>query len=176
MKKLLIKKMNLLDNRFNKKKYYFLKKNFIYPFIIIILIFFLDRYTKIQILNNYDDSTIYLNYFINFDLIWNTGIGFGLFSYNSSLIYSLFTLVIGIVLLYLIYISINSELIDTMIFSIIIGGALGNFYDRLIFNAVPDFIDLHYMNYHWFTFNVADIFISIGIISFLLKGFFNKKK
>ena len=168
--------MNLLDNRFNKKKYYFLKKNFIYPFIIIILIFFLDRYTKIQILNNYDDSTIYLNYFINFDLIWNTGIGFGLFSYNSSLIYSLFTLVIGIVLLYLIYISINSELIDTMIFSIIIGGALGNFYDRLIFNAVPDFIDLHYMNYHWFTFNVADIFISIGIISFLLKGFFNKKK
>jgi|TARA_B110000444_G_C18529084_1_gene450300 signal peptidase II len=63
-----------------------------------------------------------------------------------------------------------------MIFSIIIGGALGNFYDRLIFNAVPDFIDLHYMNYHWFTFNVADIFISIGIISFLLKGFFNKKK
>ena len=176
MKKLLIKKMNLLDNRFNKKKYYFIKKNFIYPFIIIILIFFLDRYTKIQILNNYDDSTIYLNYFINFDLIWNTGIGFGLFSYNSSLIYSLFTLVIGIVLLYLIYISINSELIDTMIFSIIIGGALGNFYDRLIFNAVPDFIDLHYMNYHWFTFNVADIFISIGIISFLLKGFFNKKK
>ena len=112
--------------------------------------------------------------FLNVDLIWNIGIGFGLFSSESPLFYNMVTLLIGSVILILIYILIISENLDKLIYSIIIGGACGNFYDRLIYRAVPDFIDLHYNNFHWFTFNVADIFISIGITAFIIKGFFVK--
>ena len=113
---------------------------------------------------------------INLDLIWNTGIGFGLLSTNSLLVYNSVTLLIGIVILFLVYILAISEKVDKLIYSIIVGGALGNFYDRVIFNAVPDFIDLHYDNFHWFTFNLADIFITIGILIFIIKGNFVKNK
>ena len=90
------------------------------------------------------------------------------------MIYNLITLLIGLIILILIYIFTKSEIIDKFIYSIIIGGALGNFYDRLIYKAVPDFIDLHYDNFHWFTFNVADIFITTGIMILILKSFFEK--
>ena len=149
-----------------------LKKENCYLLAIILLIFGLDRYSKIEIINNFSDTSVYLNDFLNFDLIWNTGIGFGIFSTNSELIYNLITFLIGIVILILIYFLIISNSIEKLIYSIIIGGALGNFYDRLAFKAVPDFIDLHYANFHWFTFNVADIFISIGIIFFIIRGYF----
>ena len=56
----------------------------------------------------------------------------------------------------------------------ILAGALGNFYDRIVYSAVPDFIDIHYENFHWFTFNLADIFISIGIIMIIIKDLFFK--
>ena len=167
--------MNLLKIGLDKKKFSIFEKKNIYSIILILLIFLIDRYSKMKILDNLNQETIYVNSFINFDLIWNTGIGFGLFDHNTALIYNSLTLIIGFVLLALIYIAIFSEKIDTFIFSIIIGGALGNFYDRLRLNAVPDFIDIHYMNFHWFTFNVADIFITLGIITFLLKDFFIKK-
>ena len=90
--------------------------------------------------------------------------------------YNSVTLLIGIVILFLVYILAISEKVDKLIYSIIVGGALGNFYDRVIFNAVPDFIDLHYDNFHWFTFNLADIFITIGILIFIIKGNFVKNK
>ena len=151
------------------KKNLFTKEN-IFFFILIIFIFFLDRYSKNIILNNFSENTFYINDFLNFDLIWNTGIGFGLLSNNSSLTYSLITVLIGLVILILMYFSFSSDKIDKFIFSIIIGGALGNFYDRLSLQAVPDFIDLHFKNFHWFTFNVADIFITIGIIAFILRN------
>ena len=115
------------------------------------------------------------NDFLNFYLIWNTGIGFGLLSFDTNLIYNLITTLIGLLIIILIMIGIKSESSEKIIFSIIVGGALGNFYDRIVFNAVPDFIDLHYGNFHWFTFNVADIFITIGVIAFLIKGFFLKR-
>ena len=150
------------------KKNLFTKEN-IFFFILILFIFFLDRYSKNIILNNFSENTFYINDFLNFDLIWNTGIGFGLLSNNSALTYSLITLLIGLVILILIYFSFSSDKIDKFIFSIIIGGATGNFYDRLSLQAVPDFIDLHFKNFHWFTFNVADIFITIGIIAFMLR-------
>ena len=134
----------------------------------------LDRISKIEIINNFSENTYYINDFINFDLIWNTGIGFGLLSSDTSLIYNIVTVLVGLVILILFYVTNISENKDKFIFSIIIGGAIGNFYDRLSINAVPDFIDLHYNNFHWFTFNVADIFISLGIIAFLMKGFFIK--
>ncbi len=149
-------------------------KNNLYCLLIIVIIFFLDRYSKIKILNSYSDNIYYINNFINFDLVWNTGIGFGLLSFESNLYYNLITILILVVIISLLIISLNSDNIDKITFSTIIGGALGNFYDRITFKAVPDFIDLHYGNFHWFTFNVADIFITIGIFSFLIKGFLIK--
>ena len=149
-------------------------KNNLYYLIVILIIFFLDRYTKFLILDNFSENTYYLNDFINLDLIWNVGIGFGFLSTDSFLIYNLITLLIGFVILILFYFLVLSEKIDKLIYSVIIGGALGNFYDRLVYNAVPDFIDLHYDNFHWFTFNVADIFITIGILIFILRSIFMK--
>ena len=149
-------------------------KNNLYCLCVISIIFFFDRYTKLLILNNFTEDTYYFNDYLNFDLVWNTGVGFGLFASNSSLIYNLITFLIGFIILALIYVTISSKNLDKFIFSIIIGGALGNFYDRLTFNAVPDFIDLHYNSFHWFIFNVADIFITLGIIIFIMRGFFEK--
>ena len=149
-------------------------KNNLYCLIVILIIFFLDRYTKLLILDNFSENTYYLNDYINLDLIWNIGIGFGFLSTDSYLAYNLITLLIGLVILSLFYFLVLSEIIDKLIYSVIIGGALGNFYDRLVYNAVPDFIDIHYKNFHWFTFNVADIFITIGILIFILRSFFVK--
>ena len=164
----------MIDLKEIKKKIF--SKEHIYSIAIIVIIFTLDRYSKIQIINNFSSSTLYINDFINFDLVWNTGIGFGLFSSGSSYLYNLITFIIGIVILILLFINFKSENFEKIIFATIIGGAFGNFYDRIYFNAVPDFIDLHFNNFHWFTFNVADIFISLGIITFLLTGFFIKTK
>jgi len=156
-------------------KVIFLKEN-ILMFFLIILVFFLDRYSKTFMLSNLNENLIYINDFINFDLIWNTGIGFGFLSSSSSLIYNTISVLVGIIVIVLIYISLKSDKFDKTAFSLIIGGALGNFYDRIFFNAVPDFIDIHYDNFHWFTFNIADIFITIGVICFITKGFFVKDK
>ena len=147
-------------------------KNNLYCFVVISIIFFLDRYTKLFILNNFTENTYYLNNYINLDLVWNTGIGFGLFSSNSDIVYNLTSLLIIMVIVCLIYFLIRSEKYEKIIYSIIVGGALGNFYDRMFFKAVPDFIDLHYKNFHWFTFNLADIFITLGITAFLFKEIF----
>ena len=150
------------------------KRENISPFVLILTIFFLDRYSKTIVINDFSDRKLFLNDFLNLDLIWNTGIGFGLLASNSSMIYNIITLLIGAIIMVLIYMVIISKNLDKLIFSIIIGGALGNFYDRLIFKAVPDFIDLHYNNFHWFIFNIADIFITIGIIIFITRGLFEK--
>ena len=165
--------MNIINN-FNSKKNLFLNQENIILIIFIILFFSLDRISKIQIITNFSERVYFINDFMNFDLVWNTGIGFGLLSFDSSIIYNSITVFIGMVILFLIYLAITSATAERLIFSTIIGGAIGNFYDRLVFSAVPDFIDLHYYNFHWFIFNVADIFITLGIISFLMKGFFVK--
>ena len=159
----------MIDSENIKKN--FLKIENIFVFIITIIIFCLDRYSKNQIIYNYAENTVFVNKFINLELIWNTGIGFGLLSTNSSLIYNLVTTLIGAIISILVFFSFTKDKTEKFIFWIIIGGAAGNFYDRLVFQAVPDFIDLHFNNFHWFTFNVADVFISIGIIAFILRGF-----
>ena len=158
------------------KKILPLNKENIYLLILVFCIFFLDRASKIKIINNFSEKKFFIYDFLNIDLIWNTGIGFGLLSSDSILVYNIITILIGLVILTLSYITIISDKIDKFIFSIIIGGALGNLYDRLIYNAIPDFIDLHYNNFHWFTFNIADIFITIGIIAFLMKDFLIRNK
>ena len=107
--------------------------------------------------------------------MWNTGIGFGLLSLDVSWIYHSISLVIFIIIGILIYLVFISSIKDKILISFIIGGGLGNLYDRISYYAVPDFIDIHYKNFHWFTFNLADIFISIGIIAILLKDLISKK-
>lgn len=155
-------------------KNFLLKKEIIICLILIIIIYYFDRFTKDIIINHYNKNQIFINDYLNFDLIWNTGIGFGFFSTTSTALYYLITIIIGIVILVLLYLLLISDNIDKIIYSIIIGGALGNFHDRILFQAVPDFIDLHYSSFHWFTFNVADIFITIGIMAFALRSFFVK--
>ena len=150
------------------------KRENIYSLMIIIFIFIIDRYSKVQITNNFLDNTYYINDFLNLDLIWNTGIGFGLLSWDNSIFYNIITAIIGSVIVTLLYFLINSKIFDRISLSLIIGGALGNFYDRLSYKAVPDFIDVHYGSFHWFTFNCADIFITIGIICFLFGDLFKK--
>ena len=146
----------------------------IYFLAFITFIFFLDRFSKFKVLNNFNEVPYYINDFINLNLIWNIGIGFGFLSTNSDLLYNLITILIGLVILTLIYFFLTAEKLDKFIYSIIIGGALGNFYDRLVYKGVPDFIDLHYNNFHWFTFNVADIFITLGIMTYIFKSFLVK--
>ena len=144
--------------------------------IIVLIIFFIDRYSKVQILNNFsDNSTYFINNFLNLNLVWNTGIGFGLLSFEGNLIYHLITALIFGVIFYLIYLISILDSIQKIWLSIILGGALGNLYDRCVFFAVPDFIDLHYNSFHWFTFNIADIFITVGIILFLIFDIILKK-
>ena len=167
--------MIVINNLSRLNKLIFKKSN-LYVLLLITLIFTFDRLTKNLIINNFIEKTLYLNDFINLELIWNIGIGFGLLSYDSLLIYNLITVLIGVVIIILIYIVIISHNLDKLIFSIIIGGALGNFYDRIIYNAVPDFIDLHYKTFHWFTFNVADIFITVGVLAMIFKEFLVKNK
>ena len=165
--------MNFLILLKQKTRELFVKEN-IYYLLLIIIIFLLDRFSKIKIVSNFSDVTYYVNDYINLDLIWNIGIGFGFLSTESNLFYNFVTIIIGLVILYLIYVFTISKNIDKFIFSFILGGAFGNIYDRLIYKAVPDFIDIHYNNFHWFTFNVADIFITMGIIIFFIRGFFIK--
>ena len=153
-----------------------LKKENCYLLAIILLIFGLDRYSKIEIINNFSDTIVYLNDFLNLDLIWNTGIGFGLLKSNTALFYNLISTLIGLVVIILFFLALRSKSFDKIIYSIIIGGALGNFYDRVFYNAVPDFIDIHYRNFHWFTFNIADIFITVGIIALIIYDFFKINK
>tara|TARA_B110000211_G_C14073541_1_gene551012 strand:- start:540 stop:1079 length:540 start_codon:yes stop_codon:yes gene_type:complete len=170
------KKMNFIKH-FKEKSILPLtqKNNYIY-LLIIASIFFLDRYSKIKIIKNQSsENVIYLNDFINLDLVWNTGIGFGLFSSNSNIIYNSITALIGSIIIFLIFLIIKSKNIDKFFFSVILGGALGNFYDRIIYYAVPDFIDIHYQKFHWFTFNIADIFITIGIITLIINDFFKNE-
>ena len=147
--------------------------------IIILAIFFLDRITKIYLINlqmSGVDIDFYINSFLNFYLVWNTGIGFGLAAMESNIYYHILTSVIVLVNFGLIYFLVKSKNFYSYLFALIIGGSLGNLFDRIYYYAVPDFIDLHIGNYHWFVFNVADIFITVGIIGLILTEIFKKKE
>ena len=158
----------------DKKKLFFfniINKTNLVSLIIILTLFIADRITKNLIINNQEflSRSLYINDFLNFELVWNTGIGFGLFSLEANLLYHLITLLIFTIIMMLIYLIYLNRINNKFFFSMIIGGGLGNIYDRLIYHAVPDFIDLHFNQYHWFTFNLADIFITVGIIVILMR-------
>ena len=148
-----------------------LTKNFYINLFIIFSIFIIDRITKIYVIgvngkNSYED--LYSSKFLNINLIWNEGIAFGLFSFSQNNLYNLLTLIISIIVIVILKMIINSYGIKKYGLMMIFGGALGNLFDRIFYKAVPDFIDFHIGEFHWFVFNVADIFITIGVIIMIL--------
>ena len=154
-----------------------IKKLSIY-FLIVLVIFSFDRISKVLILNILEDKDkvdIYINSFLNFYLVWNKGIGFGLFSFDGSTAYNLITFIIFVINGIIIYLAFIEKGIKVYFLLTILGGSLGNLFDRLYYNAVPDFIDLNYQGYHWFIFNVADIFITVGIICLIFAELINYK-
>ena len=147
--------------------------------IIILSIFFFDRFTKIYLINLQSTGTdidFYIFPFLNFYLIWNTGIGFGLVAMETNIYYHILTSIIVIINIGLIFFLIKSKGIHVYLIALIIGGSLGNLFDRIYYYAVPDFVDLHLGDYHWFIFNVADIFITVGIIGLILAELLKKEK
>ena len=157
------------------------KKNkiFFFNLSIVIIIFLIDRISKIHVINLFNtlnDQQIFIASFLNLYLIWNEGIAFGLLSFDNNEIYNFITFFITIINIIIIYILIKINDFRRYFFSIILGGSLGNLFDRLVYNAVPDFIDFHIGNLHWFIFNLADIFITIGVICLILDEFIFKSK
>ena len=149
----------------------FLRKNFYISFSIVALIYFLDRLTKIYVIQldkNNLGSDIFNSAYLNIVLIWNKGIAFGLFSFDESHLYNILSLIISIIVVILVIMSLKSHGFKRYSLLMIVGGALGNLHDRIFFNAVPDFIDFHVGNFHWFIFNVSDIFITLGVISMII--------
>jgi len=148
-------------------------------FFIVIFIFAFDRISKLYVLNLVVTDqviNIYINQFLDFHLIWNTGIGFGLFSSGSDFYYNFITFIIILINFIILVMIIKSKDYKFFLFLIILGGSLGNLFDRIYYKAVPDFIDLHYNDFHWFIFNVADIFITVGVVCLIFAEMFLNKK
>ena len=161
----------MLQNKIKVKKFD------IFSFIIIILTFGLDRLSKVYVINLIEksQSELFINDYLNITLNWNRGIAFGLLSFNATTVYHLISILILTIIIYLIYLMVKSDSLGKILFALIIGGAVGNLFDRFNYFAVADFIDFHIESYHWFTFNLADIFISIGIFLMIIKELFYKQ-
>ena len=154
-------------------------KSFSLNFIILISIFLIDRISKFYILKlaEVENSVdIYVTPYLNFFLIWNKGVAFGLLSIDESLIYNIITVIIGLIIIFILFMILKSNNMERYFLISIAGGALGNFYDRVVYTAVPDFIDLHFEGLHWFVFNVADMFITVGVLCLILVELFYNNK
>ena len=154
-------------------------KNFYLNLVIILIVFIFDRATKLYILKLAEVEAsvdIYITPYLNLFLIWNKGIAFGLFSIDGSVIYKSITILIGRIIIIILVMTLKNNNIQRLFFALIAGGALGNLYDRIVYSAVPDFIDLHFYGFHWFVFNVADIFITIGVFCLILVELFLNNK
>ena len=149
-------------------------------FIIILTIFLVDRISKVYIIKLSEIEgivDIYLTPFLNFYLVWNKGIAFGFLSFEESLIYNIITLIIIVISLIILFMIFQSDNISSYFLMLVLGGSLGNLYDRLFNYAVLDFIDFHIKDFHWFIFNIADVFITIGVVCLIFAEiFFNKKQ
>ena len=154
-------------------------KNFYLNLVIFLIVFVLDRSTKLYILNLAEIDTgvdVYITPYLNLFLIWNKGIAFGLFSIDANIIYNSITVLIGLIIITILFMMLKNNNIQSYFFALVVGGALGNFYDRIVYMSVPDFIDLHFYGFHWFVFNVADIFITIGVFCLILVELFINNK
>ena len=155
------------------------KRKIFWNFFFILSIFLIDRVSKIAMINTADkigDTSISLTSFLNLNLIWNDGIAFGLLSFNKSFGYNFITIIISLVILFLVIMLINADKISRISLIFILGGAFGNLFDRLYYSAVPDFIDFYFKDFHWFIFNVADIFITLGVFCLIYVEIIKKNK
>ena len=157
----------------------YLNKNLIISLIFLAIIFLLDRVSKEYIIylndKNYS-SEIFLSSFLNLVLVWNEGIAFGLLSFENKMFYNVITILISIIIIILLYLVSKTERLKKYSYILVSGGALGNLFDRIVYKSVPDFIDLHYNGFHWFVFNIADIFITLGIICLIYDEVFLQKR
>ena len=156
-----------------------LSKNFITNLLLILSIFLIDRFSKIYVIHqdkNFPGSEIFSSKFLNISLIWNEGIAFGLFSFDDTKLYNVLTLLILIIILVIVFMISKSVGLKKLALLMILGGALGNVFDRIFSKAVPDFIDFHVGDFHWFIFNIADIFITIGVIFMIILELTENKK
>ena len=147
--------------------------------LFVLILFSIDRFSKIYVIElaeKTDITEVYLTSFLNSYLVWNTGIAFGLFSLSSELTYNLFTTLIAAINLIIIYLAVVTKDFRRYFFLLILGGSFGNLFDRLFYGSVPDFIDFHIGNFHWFIFNIADIFITVGVICLILAELLYKKE
>ena len=153
-------------------------KNFLINLIFVLSIFSFDRLSKLYVIyldEKFFNSEIFSSKFLNINLIWNEGIAFGLLSLKEERFYDILTLFIALVIFIIFFILRSSEGFKKYSLLMILGGALGNIYDRIFYKAVPDFIDFHVGNFHWFIFNIADIFITIGVVLIILIELFEDK-
>ncbi len=158
-----------------KKNY----KKYVIYLLLFTIIFAFDRISKMYILNLAEINNtlnVYITPFLNFYLIWNKGIAFGLFSFDQNIAYDFITFFIALVTLIIFIIAIKSSDFKGYLFMVIFSGSIGNLFDRFYFSAVPDFIDFHINDFHWFIFNVADIFISLGVICLIFVEIFINKE
>ena len=148
-------------------------------FFLIFFIFLIDRISKVYVINlssDYDVLNLKITSFLNINLIWNEGIAFGFLSFSEETYYNLISILIFLIILYILFYSYREQGISKYFYILIAGGAIGNFFDRIVYKSVPDFIDLHYKEFNWFIFNIADIFISIGIIFLIINEIILNKK
>ena len=156
----------------------YLNKKFFINFFIILFIFVLDRISKFYVIFQDEknlSSNLFTSKFLNINLIWNDGIAFGLFSFDEKMYYNILTVLILIVTLVILWMITKTKGLEKFAFLMIFGGSLGNVFDRIFYSSVPDFIDFHINNFHWFIFNVADIFITVGVIMLIMLEIFKKK-
>ena len=155
------------------------KKIFFNNLLVIIIIFSLDRISKFYVILKSESNlspNLFTSKFLNINLIWNDGIAFGLFSFDEKIYYNFMTALIILIALIILWFITKTQNIEKIAFLMVFSGALGNIFDRLYYTSVPDFIDIHVKDFHWFIFNVADIFICLGIIILIALEFYPKKK
>ena len=154
-------------------------KNLLTNSLAVFLIFLFDRLSKIYVVyldNKYNGLEILSSKFLNIHLIWNEGIAFGLFSFDNNVFYNFLTIFIFIIVLIILFMIFKSEEKKKYALLMILGGALGNLYDHIYYRAVPDFIDFHFGEFHWFIFNFADVFITLGVFFMILMEFIGNNK
>ena len=156
----------------------YLNKNFVINFLVILSIFALDRFSKIYVISHNEknlSAELFESRYLNINLIWNEGIAFGLLSFDDKIFYNIISILIFLIIMILFFFIFKSDKLKKYSYIIICGGALGNFFDRILYKSVPDFIDFHYNGFHWFIFNIADIFITLGVICLIYDEVFSEK-
>ena len=157
----------------------YLNKNSIINLFTVIIIFSLDRISKFYVISQSEKNLSYDLFeskFLNINLVWNEGIAFGLLSFDKNNLYNLLTILIIVLIIIIFFMILKNRGFKKYSLIMVLGGALGNLYDRIYFKAVPDFIDFHIGNFHWFIFNVSDIFISLGVLLLISLKLINNKK